>query len=238
MSSNIEFSLILACYNEEENLEKTVEISVRTLSTLFKSFEIIIIDDDSFDKTFKIAKRLGKKFKAVRVVKNPINLGQGISFLIGLREAKGDLVMQNGADRPFDIRDLKKILPLFPKNDSVVIARTNRQAYSFWRKFTSWGNIVLRWILFGFEYQDLNFVQVYKRKVIKDIKVLSRSAAFTTQELVLRAKQKGYKIAEVKLAYHKRTGGEAHHGKKRDILWALIDMVNFWIEYRTYRETC
>ena len=87
-------------------------------------------------------------------------------------------------------------------------------------------------IFFGREFDDLNFVQIYKRKVIRDIKVLSRSAAFVTQELVLRAKQKGYKITEVKLPYHKRFGGEAHHGKKRDILWALIDMVNFWLEYR------
>ena len=110
--------------------------------------------------------------------------------------------------------------------------RILRIQYSFWRKITSWGNILLRWIFFGREFADLNFVQIYKRKVIKDIEVLSRSAAFVTQELVLRAKQKGYKITEIKLPYHKRVGGEAHHGKKRDILWALIDMVNFWLEYK------
>ncbi|OGK33575.1 hypothetical protein A3B40_00820 [Candidatus Roizmanbacteria bacterium RIFCSPLOWO2_01_FULL_37_16] len=232
MKNKIEFSLILACYNEEENLKKTVEGSLDVLSTLFKQFEIIIIDDDSFDKTLQIAKRLEKKYKSVRVIKNPINLGQGISFLIGLKESRGELVMQNGADRPFDIRDLKKILPLFPEYDIVVVTRINRRAYSFWRKLTSWGNIILRWIFFTREFEDLNFVQVYKRKVINEVKVLSRSAAFATQELVLRAKRKGYKITEVKLPYHKRVGGEAHHGKKRDILWAMIDMINFWFEQK------
>lgn len=60
MKFNVEFSLILACFNEEENLERTVDISIKTLSSFFKSFEIIIIDDDSFDKTFQIAKRLEK----------------------------------------------------------------------------------------------------------------------------------------------------------------------------------
>lgn len=231
-SKTVKFSLIICCYNEEENLEKTVEQSVKELNKLVKNYEIIIIDDDSWDKTFKIASRLSEKYPGVKVVKNIINLGQGISFLIGLKEAKGDLVMQNGADRPFDIKDLKKILPLFPGNDIVVVARIDRRAYPFWRKLTSWGNILLRWIFFGREFIDLNFVQIYKRKVIKDIKVLSRSAAFVTQELVLRAKQQGYKITEIKLAYHRRFGGEAHHGKKRDILWAIIDMVNFWLEYR------
>lgn len=231
-NQNVKFSLIICCYNEEENLQKTVVDSVKTLSSLFKSFEIIIIDDDSWDRTNQMARRLAQKFSSVRVIKNAINLGQGISFLIGLKELRGELVMQNGADRPFNIIDLKKILPLFPDYDVVIVERLNRGAYSFWRKLTSWGNIFLRWIFFGRQYADLNFVQVYKRKVIKEIKVLSRSAAFVTQELILRAKQKGYKIIEMKLPYHKRIGGEAHHGKKRDILWALIDMINFWLEYR------
>lgn len=227
-----QFSLIICCYNEEENLEKTVDSSIKELGKLFESYEIIVIDDNSWDKTYSIATRLSKKYPRVRVIKNIINLGQGICFLMGLKEARGQLVMQNGADRPFAIKDLKQILPLFPVNDVVVIARQNRRAYSFWRKLTSWVNILLRWIFFGREYSDLNFVQIYKRKVVKDVKVMSRSAAFVTQELVLRAKQQGYKISEIILPYHKRYGGEAHHGKKRDILWALIDMINFWLEYR------
>ena len=229
---NSEFSLIICCFNEEENLKKTTELSIRELDKLFNNYEIILIDDDSWDSTFRIASKLSKKYPKVRVIKNIINLGQGISFLIGLKEAKGDLVMQNGADRPFDIKDLKKVLPLFPANDIVVVARRDRSAYSFWRKLTSWGNILFRWSLFGREFDDLNFVQIYKRKILADIKVMSRSAAFTTQELVLKAKQKGYKIIEIKLPYYKRYGGEAHHGTKRDILWAMIDMINFWLEYR------
>ncbi|MBI4008828.1 glycosyltransferase family 2 protein [Candidatus Roizmanbacteria bacterium] len=227
-----EFSLIIACYNEEENLQKTVEDSVKTLSSLFKAFEIIIIEDKSDDKSPQIAEKLARKYASVKVIHNSINLGQGISFLIGLEASIGDLVMQNGADRPFDIRDLKKIIGLFPQYDIVIVARINRAAYSFWRKFTSWGNIILRWLFFGFAFKDLNFIQIYKRGVISNVNVLSRSAAFVTQELVLRAKQKGYKIIEISLPYHKRIAGIAHHGKKRDILWALIDMINFWLEYR------
>jgi glycosyltransferase involved in cell wall biosynthesis len=233
MKTKPQFSLILACYNEEDNLKKTVELSIRALEKFFKRFEIIIIDDKSEDKSPKIADSLAKKYSSVRVVYNLINLGQGISFLIGLKVSHGDLVMQNGVDRPFNIKDLKKVLPYFPKYDTVVVARIDRHAYSFWRKITSWGNIFLRGIFFGFKYKDLNFVQIYKRKVVKSINVMARSAAFVTQELILKAQRKGYKIIEIRLPYFKRVGGVAHHGKKRDILWALIDMVNFWLENQT-----
>lgn len=232
MKNRCQFSLIICCFNEEDNLRKTVELSHKVLSTLFDSFEIIIVEDKSEDKSSKIADALAKKYENVKVIYNVINLGQGISFLIGLYEAKGQLIMQNGADRPFDIRDLSRILPLFSQNDIVIIVRQDRKAYTFWRKCTSWGNILLRWIFFGADFADLNFVQIYRRKVIQSIPILSRSAAFTTQELILRAKQKGYRIAEVILPYHRRIGGEAHHGKKRDVLWALIDMINFWLEYK------
>jgi len=230
LKKECEFTLILPCYNEEENLKKTVETSVRTLSSIFKTFEIIIIEDNSFDQSPKIAKQLAKKYSPVRVIHNPINLGQGISFLIGLQLANGRLVMQNGIDRPFNLRDLKKILHFFPLHDIVIIARNNRSAYSIWRKITSVCNNILRGIFFGFKFNDLNFVQIYKRKVIKKITVQARSAAFSTQELILAAEKAGYRICEVKLPYYKRIGGNAHHGKRRDVLWALIDMFNYWWE--------
>lgn len=232
MKDKIQFSLILCCFNEEENLEKTVDISIPVLNTLFKRFEIIIIDDASLDHTLHIANRLAEKYKDIRVIKNRINLGQGISFLIGLKEAGGELMMQNGADRCFDIEDLKKVLPLFPENDIAVISRIDRSSYSLWRKLTSWINIILRWLLFDREFKDLNFVQVYKKKVTDTIQVNSRSAAFVTQELVLKAKQKGFKISEVKFPNYKRVAGQEHHGKPKDIIWTLGDMINFLFECR------
>jgi len=232
METNSQFSLILACYNEEDNLKKTVEESIQVLHSLFKSFEIIIVEDNSLDKSPRIADTLAKNNPSVKVIHNPINLGQGISLLIGLKKANGELVMHNGADRPFNIHDLNKILPLFPEYDIAIVSRSNRAAYSFWRKLSSWGNNLLRWLFFGLQFSDLNFVQVYKKELIKDISILSRSAAFVTQELILKAKQKGYKITEIKLQYYRREAGTSHHGKKRDILWALIDMINFWLEFK------
>lgn len=211
-------------------MEKTVRESIKELKSLFKSFEVIIVEDKSEDRSPQIASGLAKKFPSVKLVYNPINLGQGLSFLIGLKQSCGDLVMQNGVDRPFAIKDLKRLLPLFRKYDIVVVERSNRAAYGFWRKFTSYANIILRGLLFGFSYKDLNFVQIYKKKVFKGMEIRSISAAFVTQEIVLRAVKKGFRIKEVVLPYQARKGGVAHHGKRKDILWAFIDMVNFWFD--------
>lgn len=230
MNKNIEFSLIFACFNEEEELEEAVEESLETLTKLFKRFEIIIVDDASLDNSPRIADGLAEKYPSVKVIHNPINLGQGISFLIGIKESQGEYVMQNGVDRPFAISDLQKLTPLLKKSDILIVTRTNRSAYNLWRKCTSLVNIILRKIFFSLPFSDLNFVQIYKKNVIDTKLVKSRSAAFVTQEIIITAYEKGYQIKEIKLPYHRRKSGEAHHGKKRDILWALIDMLSFWLE--------
>ncbi len=237
MNKKMQFSLIFACFNEEEELRQAVEESIEALTLLFEQFEIIIVDDCSIDKSPKIADALAKKYPSVKVIHNPINLGQGISFLIGIKQSQGEYIMQNGVDRPFAMQDLKKLIPLIKKNDILIIARTDRSAYSLWRKCTSLVNIFLRKIFFNVPFSDLNFVQIYKKSIINTIVVKSRSAAFVTQELIITAYEKGYRIHEIKLPYYRRKSGETHHGKQRDILWALIDMLSFWLETRfTFRE--
>lgn len=236
MNNKPEFSLIFACFNEEEELAGAVEESVQELKHLFNRFEIIIVDDCSVDNSPNIANMLSKKYPSVKTIHNPINLGQGISFLIGIKQSQGEYVMQNGVDRPFAIGDLKKLMPLIKKNDILIVARVDRSAYTIWRKCTSLVNIFLRKLFFKVPFNDLNFVQVYKRSVVEHMTVKSRSAAFVTQELVITAYEKGYRIQEIKLPYHRRTSGEAHHGKQRDILWALIDMLSFWLESRSRKQ--
>jgi hypothetical protein len=48
----------------------------------------------------------------------------------------------------------------------------------------------------------------------------------------MRARDQGFKIAEVKAPFHRRHRGIASFGKPRDILWTLGDMVGFWLERR------
>lgn len=232
MNNTPEFSLIFACFNEEEELERAVEDSIHTLKTIFKSFEIIIVDDASSDTSPQIADRLDKRYKYVKTIHNPINLGQGISFLIGIKAAQGDYVMQNGVDRPFSVKNLKKLYPLIKINDILIIARSDRSAYTLWRKITSIGNVLLRKIFFNVPFSDLNFVQIYKRHNIDVSSIKSRSAAFVTQELVISAYDRGGRIKEIQLPYYPRLSGTAHHGKQRDILWAIIDMFSYWWEIK------
>lgn len=233
--ANLSVSVVLPGYNEEANIEDTVGKCVSALRSFTDRYEVVIVDDGSTDQMPTIADRLAREDSAIKVIHNPVNLHVGISLLIGMNAASGDVVAHNAMDYPFDMQDLDKVLPLFPEWDVVIIARTDRSAHSKWRKLTSWVHYWMVRILFGVKFGDMNFVQVYKKDVLRSVKVKAKSPAFVTVELLIRARDQGFKITEVRAPFHSRNKGAASYGKPRDILWTLADMISFWLERRRPR---
>ena len=223
-------TLILPGYNEEASIEEAVRSALALLAGLAPEHEIVIVDDGSTDGTPALADRLAAESPAVRVIHNPVNLGVGISVLIGFHAATKDVVLHSAMDRPFDLADLKEVLPLFPAADVVAIVRTDRTAHAPWRKLTSWVNHWMIRLLFRCGLRDMNFVQLYKREVLQRVRVKAKSPAFVTPELLIRARDQGFRIVEARLPFHPRRAGKANYGKPRDILWTLADMLSFWLE--------
>lgn len=228
----LKLSVVLPGYNEAQNIEVVVGRCLAALRTFSDRYEVVIVDDGSTDGTAAIADRLSAECPEVRVIHNPINLGVGAAVLIGFASATGDVVVHDSMDYPFDLLDLDRILPLFPKWDVVAVTRTDRSAHSPYRKVTSLVHYWLIRVLFGVPFRDMNFVQVYKGEVLRALHVKAKSPAFVTPELLIRARDHGFMITEIEAPFHPRRQGVAHYGKPRDILWAIADMLSFWIERR------
>ena len=117
----------------------------------------------------------------------------------------------------------------------MIVRRTDRSAHSPYRKLTSLVHYWLVRLLFRVPFRDMNFVQVYKGDVLRALKVKAKSPAFVTPEILIRARDRGFRITEVEAPFHRRERGQASYGKPRDILWTLSDMLSFWIERLTGR---
>lgn len=230
MKSPFAITVVLPGYNEEASLASAVQRTVTALRRLSARPEVVFVDDGSTDRTPQIARELAARFSELKVITNPINLGVGTSLLIGFAAATGDLALYNGVDYSLDVEELEQVLPLFPEHDVVVIAREDRSAHSPYRKVTSLTHYWLVRLLFGVRFGDMNFTQVYKRSVLDALRIRARGPAFVTPELLIRAQDHGFKIAQVTLPFLPREHGEAKYGKPRDILWTLADMASFWIE--------
>ena len=188
-------SLILAGYNEQDNIEQSMRLSYQALDEAFENFEIILIDDASKDCTLKKMHLFADKYKNVRVLPNYINLNFGTAVLRGLMAARYDYVVYNACDLPLAPKDMINLLLKEEDYDVLVLQRIGYKTTK-WRGITSDINKLLLKILFPNltkETPILNFVQIFKKEQLKNIIPLARSPIFVWPELIFRAKLIGKK---------------------------------------------
>lgn len=228
--SSKSISVILPVYNEEQIIEKAVATTYEILEADFIDFELILIDDGSKDRSGELMLTLKEKFPKIKLVPNYINLNQGVSIQRGLAIAKNEYIMHNGIDLPHNPRELKQLLEEMGDCDLFVLQRNIYSGATTWRKIVSKLNIGLRRVLFPkftSDITDMNFIQIYKKNIIKSVLPLAKSPAFTTPEMIFRAKHNGFKIITKHIDFEARTVGKGSLGKLHDIIWSTYDMFRF-----------
>ena len=111
-------SLVIPTYNEAENIKKLIPQVSRILK---KDYEIVIVDDDSPDKTWKIAQ--GMKRYNVRVIRRVKERGLATAVIRGFKEARGDIITVMDADMSHPPKVLAKMASAIKNNDIVIASR-------------------------------------------------------------------------------------------------------------------
>ncbi|MFW9972879.1 MAG: glycosyltransferase family 2 protein [Candidatus Odinarchaeota archaeon] len=96
-------SVIIPLYNEENSIKKVIE----KIPTNF-NYEILIIDDGSFDNSFNEIRKIDNKY--IRIIKHKRNLGYGAALLTGFRYAYGDFIVTIDSDGQHDPKEIPKLL--------------------------------------------------------------------------------------------------------------------------------
>ena len=100
-------SVIIPTYNEEKRIGESLKKIAAYLSRQDYSYEIIIVDDASSDKTVKIIEDFAENIVLLR---NKKREGKGYSVRQGVLAAKGDFVLFSDADLSTPIEELEKLL--------------------------------------------------------------------------------------------------------------------------------
>jgi len=108
-------SIVIPIYNEEENLEYLIEEIQETLGSKI-DFEIIAIDDYSFDKSYDLLKRLKNKYN-IKIFKNSQNLGQSMSIKRGIDESSRETIVTIDADLQNNPKDILRLIKIYFEND-------------------------------------------------------------------------------------------------------------------------
>ena len=224
--TGISLSYVVPVFNEAEILDETLRVFVQELDALdgiVADFEVLVVDDASRDGSAEIARAWAERDSRVRLLRHPTNLGAGVGILTALAHATKEWFSVNCADRPFDTRDIRSVAPLLAESDVVVVARTDRSANSPYRKATSWVNYQLVKLLFRIPVEDCQFVQFYRTRHVKDLRILSRGT-LVPPELIMRAVRNGARLRQLRLPFHRRPGGTPKYGHPRHALRTLLEM--------------
>lgn len=90
--TNIELSLVIPCYNEQNHLMDSITKVTSVLREHQINYEIIFVDDVSKDLTRGIIHEIVDSGTEYRAVFHEINMGRGQSFADGARVARGDII--------------------------------------------------------------------------------------------------------------------------------------------------
>ncbi len=100
-------SLVLPTFNEAENIRSIVEETMRTLDGV--PHEIIVVDDNSPDETWKVAQGLAAEHEHVHVVRRIDKRGLSSAVIDGFLTAKGDVLAVMDADGQHDVKLLRAL---------------------------------------------------------------------------------------------------------------------------------
>lgn len=118
-------SIIIPAFNEEALLSSTVSKHIKYLDTTGHSFEIIIVNDGSSDKTEKIANDLKKKRAEIQLINHKKNQGKARAVKNGMLTARGQVCLFIDADNATSIDHLDLAWEKLENGAQIVIGSRN-----------------------------------------------------------------------------------------------------------------
>jgi glycosyltransferase involved in cell wall biosynthesis len=222
----------MPAFNEAENISGMVADALRVLPQLAADFELIVVDDGSWDETAVVTQTLAAQHPQLKLVQHKVNKGYGTAVLSGLTHASKELIFFTDADRQFDLQEIEKLLAHIETADLVVGYRKPRRD-PFMRRLNGKGWSWLVTLLFGYTARDIDCAfKLMRRSVVEQLQdeITSGGATFSAEFLV-RAKQSGFIIKEVPINGHRpRVAGSPTGANLRVIVRAFKELLQFRLE--------
>jgi dolichol-phosphate mannosyltransferase len=146
-------SLVIPTLNEGENIAAFLDAVRRNLdAALPGSYEVIVVDDDSADRTWEVAAAMMPAFPALRVVRRQNEAGLAVAVIRGWQAARGHWLGTINADFQHPPEVLPRLVERMPGADLVVATRhADGGGLGDWglmRRVSSWGaGQISRWLL-------------------------------------------------------------------------------------------
>ena len=204
------YSIVVPFHNEEENVTVLYARLKQVMEQVGDSFELVLIDDGSSDRTYKLLEEIAAVDSRVMVVKLRRNFGQTSALAAGFDHASGEYILAMDGDLQHDPNDIPSFLEKLEEGYDVV---------SGWRKERI-DNFVMRripsrcanWLmakLSGVDIHDFGTTfKAYRHEVIQNIPLYGEMHRF----IPALASWYGASICEIPIKNVNRERGKSHYG--------------------------
>lgn len=210
-------SIVIPAHNEAEVLEILYTRLTTVMDKLGKSYEVIITNDGSKDRTPIILNDFQKRRPDIfRIIHFRRNFGQHMAIMAGFEHVRGDIVLSMDADLQNPPEEIPKLIAEMEKGHDVVNTyRMNRQDKT-WRRLVSKLHNWLRQhvITPGIKMKDEgSMLRAYRREIVDLMASTEESATFISALAMLYAGNP----TEIGIAHEERAAGTTSYN-----FWKLI----------------
>lgn len=232
----MKLSVVIPARNEEDSLPDTLAQIAAGLAAENIDYELVVVDDNSTDRTAAVAQEFAGRAGGVRVLRNSGRNGFGMAVRFGLQHIAGDAVaimMADGSDSVSDLVRYYRTITAgydcvfgsrFIKSGSVIDYPPHKLLLN------RFANFFIR-CLFGFAFNDVtNAFKCYRREVIEAMQPLISPHFNLTVEMPLKAMIRGYSYAVVPISWTNRKYGASKLKIKEMGSRYLFIVLYLWLE--------
>ncbi|MEE4286086.1 MAG: glycosyltransferase family 2 protein [Mariniphaga sp.] len=213
----MDISIVVPLFNEEESLPELVQWINRVMTDNHYSYEIIMIDDGSKDKSWQVIERLQHENQNIKGIKFRRNYGKSAALYCGFDVAKGDVVITMDADLQDSPDEIPELFRMVKEEGYDLVSGWKKKrrdpilTKNLPSKFYNW--TVRR--MSGIKLHDMNCgLKAYRKNVVKSIEVYGEMHRY----IPVLAKWAGYNnIGEKVVVHSERKYGVTKFGIERFI---------------------
>jgi glycosyltransferase involved in cell wall biosynthesis len=211
----LKYSIVVPLHNEQDNVTDLYDRLKHVMEASGESFEIVLVDDGSNDRTFDLLREIASIDSRVTVVKLRRNFGQTAGLAAGFDHARGEFIIAMDGDLQHDPADIPAFLEKIAEGFDIVSGWRKERVDNFWmRRIPS---RIANWLmakLSGVDIHDFGTTfKAYRREILEQVPLYGELHRF----IPALASWHGATICEVSIRNINRERGESHYGISRTI---------------------
>lgn len=212
-------SFVIPAFCEESTIKNTLAEVTAQMEQIDGTFEFVVVDDGSEDKTWEVLQTLGASMPNLNALRFSRNFGKEAALYAGLEAARGAAVVVLDADLQHPVEIIPEMIQIWQQTHAGVVdaKRQERGSEPFWRRIGAWVFYSVLRTLSGYDLMGLTDYKLLDREVVDAFLAMKERNRFFRGMIPWL----GYKHVEISFVTSERRVGTSK--------WSLRKLVSLMV---------